>query len=350
MNTKLTILGGALFLTACLDTEAAERGYGAANGEPVIDTLDPSPPQGVFTTDGTYAVSTTLDVEAQILFPATAYDAMLILEGLRDHPAMTLFDLAEDAGVPAVGTIRSALPSALESRLYGWIDGHVQSVTTGDGTIAQVITTVLDVCHADLAELHLDSQLTIAGGAAAHRLDTVELEVQGRTLAFDVAPLAGIGVELDVPVTATCSADGALALGAHGWSFPYGKIAWQATEELVMARYGRDLRGVLGAQVGCAAMAQVVASKCFLSQCVGHAAELTAICESGLDHAVAQIRDRVEAYTVAPISLDSGTAVLAEGHIDDNRADDVTAGVWTARLDLSQGLRPAPATFTGSRQ
>ncbi len=352
MNTTLTVLGGALLLAGCVETEAdaVERGVGTPAKEPVVDTLDPAPPKGGFRTDGTYQLTSALDVEAQTLFPSTAYDAMLILEGLRDNPAMTLFDLAEDAGVPAVEEIRDALPSYLESRLYGWIDGHVQSVTTGDGTIAQVITGVLDVCHAEIAEIRLTSALTIDGADASHRLETVELEVQGRMMAFDVAPLAGIGAELDVAVDATCAPDGALSLGTHGWSYPYGKLAWQALEDMVVARYGRDLRALVGAQVNCPAMAQVVASKCYWGQCVGHAAELTEICEEGLDYGVAKIRERVEANTVAPISLDAGAAVLAEGHIDDNIADDVTGGVWTARIDLSQGLRPAPATFTGSRQ
>ena len=76
--------------------------------------LDPNATPGVVDTDGTYAMSSALDVEAQTLFPASAYDAMLLLEGLRDHPAETLFDLAEDAGVPAVGTIRDALPGRVE--------------------------------------------------------------------------------------------------------------------------------------------------------------------------------------------------------------------------------------------
>lgn len=248
-----------------------------------------------------------------------------------------------------MGTIRDAMPSALESRLYGWIDGYIQGVTTGDGTVAQVLDTVLGVCHADVAEVRLGSQLTLTGGAATHRLDTVELEVMGQALAYDVAPLAGIGAELEVDVAATCAADGALTIGAHGFGLPYGKIAWRATEDLIEARYGRDLRTVLGAQINCPAMAAVVANKCVWGQCVGHQAELTEICEAGLDRAVAELRSRVEAATVQPIALDGGTAHLADGHITDGIATDVTGGVWNARLDLGQGLRPAPATFSGAR-
>lgn len=366
MNSSLRlVLGSSLLIAgACVDTagtdsgdpgtdgdtEVTDRLTGAGTGEPVVSTINPKQPHYTVDFDGTYQLASVLDVEAQQLFPATAYDAMLILEGLRDRPAQTLFDLAEDAGVPAVGTIRDALPAAVESRLYGWIDGRIRTVTTGDGNIAQVIDTVLGVCHADIAELRLGSQLTIAGDTASHRLDTVELEVQGRALAYDIAPLAAIGAELDVAVDAACAADGALTIGAHGFSFPYGKIAWQATEDSVRARYGRDLRTLLGDQVNCPAMAAAVADECYWGYCVGHEAELEQICEAGLDRAVAEIKGRVEAATVQPIALDAGAATLTDGHITDGIASHVETGTWTARLDLGQGLRPSPATFTGERQ
>ena len=201
--------------------------------------------------------------------------------------------------------------------------------------------------------MHLDSRLALARGRATHRLDTVELEVMGHALAYDVAALAGLGVELEVtvPATVTQGATGTrLALGDHGFGLPYGRIAWRAMEDLVAARYGRDLRTVLGDQLGCPAVAAAVAGQCVLGVCVGHAADLRAICEAGLDRAVSELRTRVEAATVEPIALDAGAARLVDGAPADGVASALAAGVWTARLDLGQGLRPAPATFTGERQ
>ncbi len=357
-----TLLAGAAAMTgACIDTDGgadqADRQTLTFDNIVVSElapATDPPTTPAPLTTDGTYQLVSTLDVEAQALLPGTAYEAVQILEGLRDRPAQTMFDLAEAAGVPYVADLRAALPSALESRLYGWIDGYVQGVTTGDGTIAQVIDTVVGVCHADVAHVELGSTLAIAlatgDGVATHRLDTVTLEVQGRLLSYDVAPLAAIGAELQVPVTASVGAAGELTIGGHGFGLPYGKIAWRAIEDQVMATYGRDLRTLLGDQVNCAAMAASVASNCVLSVCVGHATELDAICEAGLDRAVLEVRNRVEAATVEPIALDGGTATLVDGDFSDHVASAVDAGVWSARLDIGNGLRSAPATFTGARE
>jgi hypothetical protein len=315
---------------------------------PLDPKAAPTPPAPLVT-NGTYQLSSTLDVEAQQLLPGTAYEAVQILEGLRDNPAMTLFDLAEEAGVPAVGTIRDALPSALESRLYGWIDGYVWGVTTGDGTIAQVIDAVLTAAHTPIGSFELASTLSVNDGIGQHRLDTVALDVAGRSFSYDVAPLAGVGFALDVPVTATVDADNHLSIGAHTFGFPYGKIAWRAMEEQVSARYGTDLRGLLGRQVNCPGMAAYVASRCYLGVCVGHESDLRSVCEAGLDYAVAKIRDKVESASVDPIALDAGTATMNDWLLSDNVCSSIDGGVWTARLDIGNGLRPAPATFSGVR-
>ncbi len=306
-------------------------------------------PPGPLATNGTYQLASTVDVEAQQLLPGTAYEAVQILQGLRDNPAETLFDLAEDAGVPAVGTIRDALPSYLESRLYGWIDGYIQGITTGDGTLAQVIDTVVGAAQTDLAHIGLDSTLSIHDGVGVHRLDTVTLALQGQSLSYDVAPLATVGVELEVPVSATVGAGDVLTIGAHGFGFPYGKIVWRAIEDQVRARYGTDLRGLLGRQVNCAGMAAYVATRCYLGVCVGHQSELNTICNAGLDHAVQKVREKVESAQVQPLALDAGTARMYDANLSDNVCSVIEDGVWTARLDVGNGLRSAPATFTGAR-
>jgi hypothetical protein len=307
-------------------------------------------PAAPMTTNGTYALASTVDVEAQALLPGSAYEAVQILQGLRDRPAETLFDLAEEAGVPAVGTIRDALPGPLESRLYGWIDGYIQGVTTGDGTIATVINSVVSAAQTDVAYIGLDSTLAINNGVAQHRLDTVTIELPGRALSYDVAPLAAVGVELDVAVTATVSESNALTLGAHAWTFPYGKLVWRAIEDQVVAQYGTDLRGLLGRQVDCAGMAADIADTCYWGQCVGHETELNQICNAGLDYAVQKVRAKVESAQVQPLALDAGTATMYDADLSDSVCSVIDSGAWTARLDLGHGLRSAPATFTGERE
>ena len=357
IETPIVTVFLAGLLTACVETaptaEHVEAGAVATGAESAPAEVIEADEQALGTV-GAYRVQSTLIVDAGALLPPTADHAVQTLEGLRDQPSATLFALADDAGVPAVATIRDALPSVLASRLDGWIDSYVRGVTTGDGTVAQVIDTVVGVCRAPIGAVELESRLTVGAGATSrHRLETVGLEVAGQAMSFDVAPLAGVGAALDVSVAATVTLDGdraTLALGDHGFGLPYGRLAWAAFDGAVRARYGRDLRGLLGDTVGCDALAASVANRCVLGVCVGHRSDLRAICEGALDRAVAQLRERVEAQAVEPIALDAGAAVMVRGAATDGFAGAIEGGVWTAQLDLGQGARPAAATFTGARE
>lgn len=363
--TLRSFLGTALLAAAtgaCVDMDAGDPTQDELASKQTIDgsgqalvltTLDPKAPTmpaQPLATNGTYQLASTVDVEAQALLPGTAYEAVQIIQGMRDNPAMTLFDLAEEAGVPAVQEIRDALPSYLESRLYGWINGYIQDYTTGDGTLAQAMETVITAAQTDVAYIHLASTLSINDGVGMHRLDNVTVELQGQSLSYDVAPLATVGVELEVAVTATVGEGDALSIGAHAWGFPYGKIAWRAIEDQIIARYGTDLRGVLGRQVNCPGMAYAIAHTCYWGECVGHETQLNAICEQGLDYAVAKARAKVESATVEPLRLDAGTANMYDWNGSDNVCSAIDNGQWTARLDIGHGLRPAPASFSGVRQ
>jgi hypothetical protein len=112
----------------------------------------------------------------------------------------------------------------------------------------------------------------------------------------------------------------------------------------VTTRFGAPPRTLLGDAVNCPAIAEVVANKCVLGACVGHRAELTEICERGLDEVIATARRKVEALRFDAIHLARGTATLVDAD-HDGRADRLTDGVWTAEIDASQGLRAVPATF-----
>ena len=98
----------------------------------------------------------------------------------------------------------------------------------------------------------------------------------------------------------------------------------------------------LGAAVNCPALASTVADKCVWGYCVGHEAQLTEICEKGLDEAVERVHAEVTATKLDLVQLDAGTAAIAA---DGNSM----TGTWTAQINAGQGLRNAPATFTATR-
>lgn len=82
--------------------------------------------------------------------------------------------------------------------------------------------------------------------------------------------------------------------------------------------------------------------------CVGHTAELTEICERGLDEVVERAHAKFLAYRFDALHLAAGTATLVDADAD-RTADALTAGRWTTEINAGQGLRAVPATFTATR-
>ena len=78
-----------------------------------------------------------------------------------------------------------------------------------------------------------------------------------------------------------------------------------------------------------------------LGVCVGHAAELTEICEAGLDEVVGRIHDKFSALRFDAIHFAAGSATITSGGL--------TNGVWTAEINAGQGLRHVPATFAATK-
>ena len=81
-------------------------------------------------------------------------------------------------------------------------------------------------------------------------------------------------------------------------------------------------------------------NKCVLGVCVGHKAELTSICEAGLDEVVSRIHDQFSALEFDAIHFAAGTATIT--------STGLTNGTWTAEINAGQGLRHVPATFTAT--
>src|SRR5262249_50447168 len=114
-------------LAACVpaadhvDTDPSDPSDPSDPADPDHPTNPPVEP----TANGTYQVRSQYDVTAEAVLPEPAFEMVGTLRSFSTAPAHTLLDLAEDAGVPAVETIRDALPSSLESRLEGWIDEQI---------------------------------------------------------------------------------------------------------------------------------------------------------------------------------------------------------------------------------
>jgi hypothetical protein len=318
-----------------------------ADDAPGKDTVDPSrPPEPAHATArGVYQVHSVFDVTVEVVLPQPAYELVATFRDFSTAPAHTLIDLAGDAGVPAVSELRAALPDVLESRFEGWIDDQIEAVAISGVPVTQVAAELAALGETALTQFAVDSELVIEGAAATHRLTRLDFAPAGLDASFSLAGLpASIGT---ATATAAC-ARGALALGDHRFGIPFGGYAWQALESVAAARYGAGVRAMLGAAVDCPAIADAVASKCVLGLCVGHRDLIDELCERGLDEVVGLARRRVEEVRFDAIRLAAGTTGLA-GADGAGVATRLTGGVWTAEIDAGQGLRPAPATFTGAR-
>jgi hypothetical protein len=323
-----------------------DHGTGPDDDAP-IGPVGPSPtdPPAQATARGAYRVRTVFDVTANAVLPEPAYEVVATLRDFSTAPAHTLLDLAEYAGVPAVSELRAALPASLENKLEGWIDDQIEAVTINGVPVTQIAGEIAALGETTLTQFAADGELAINGPAATHRLTTIDFTPAGLDVKL---PLGILPADIVAATTTARCDDGALALGDHRFGIPFGTYAWRALESVTTAQYGAGVRALLGQAVNCPAVATAVANKCVLGVCVGHRAQLTEVCERGLDEVVARAQAKVEAIRFDAIRLEAGTATLADVDAA-GVAHRLTGGVWTAQIDASQGLRPVPATFTGAR-
>lgn len=309
------------------------------------------PPPGI-TVSGGYALVSPMDLTVGAVLPAPIADYVDVLRQLRDDPGNAFFDLLEDAGVPLVSELRAVLPDSLESKVGGWISDAITAPFRDE------IDLVLDLADTALARFELVSELDLpapdrAGRClATHTLRAVRFRVDGRDV--DIASPVGLASRADATIgRGSGGADASLTLGSHAFGLAYGDLAYQLLERVAEERYGTTLRGALGELADCPGVAAEVAAKCILSVCVGHKAELEALCEKGLDKAIEKLREELGGLRFDAVSFAGGTAAMydvrADGGGEDGALDRIAGGVWTASLNLGQGPRSVPATFTGAR-
>jgi hypothetical protein len=79
--------------------------------DPPVVIPDPVP------LSGTYSVVSRFEVPAAAAAPGPLGDALGLIHGMAENPARALLDTAEEAGVPALGTLRLLLPGTLEAKV-----------------------------------------------------------------------------------------------------------------------------------------------------------------------------------------------------------------------------------------
>jgi hypothetical protein len=312
------------------------------------DTRDPvgTPADPVAFKSGPYQLVTRVDFTVEAILPAQAELVVSTLRELSTNPAHALISLADDAGVPAVGTLYGVLPGPLADRLEGWINDEIAKIKIDGKPFTEYAAQPAALADTALTHFAVDSELTIHDETATHRLTALDLAPAGLDVKLPIGGLAGEVLTQETSVFVAGA--GAVMLGEQHFGLNYGEYAWQGLEAASHVRLGAGVREALGDAIHCGTIAHSVAGKCVLGVCVGHEAELTSICEGGLDAAVDLAHDRMAAMRLEALHLASGQATLVDDD-GDGVGDRITGGTWQAEMNLGLGLRHTPATFTGAR-
>jgi hypothetical protein len=332
----MKLLFACSLLAGCvLPTHGSDRGDDVDVG----DDVPPPPPPPVAA--GSYQVTSKIDVTAEAVLPEPAAQLVATLRDFSVEPAHTLIELADDAGVPAIGELRALLPDMLENKLEGWLDEEIAKVRIGGAPVTELAGDAAALAETALTQFALDSELVIEGTHATHRLTAIDLAPAGIQ--------TRIALEVEIARSATvASRGGTLSIGDHRFSLEYGEYLWRATDAAIAAQYGAGIRAAIGGAVNCPHIAETIANKCVLGVCVGHADLLEELCEAGLDEVVDIAHDKVAALRFDVLHFAAGRSRLVDSS-GDGVADALAGGVWTAEINAGFGLRPVPATFAAAR-
>jgi hypothetical protein len=344
------------------DDGAADDGDGTGDtGDDGGDTADDGapPPDPIA---GQYEITTTYNVTEVPAVPGLVGSSLSILADLNEDPGGTLLDLLDQFNVPILDQLLALLPDVLLEPLVGFINDFLFDRLIAQIPAAEAFTTLV----ADLSELltHFEvvsvldvSEIDASDAVVAtHRLSGVRFEWRGQDVLVDTPELLDeITVARDVTGSVSLGGgDGVLTLGEHAFHLPLGDFAIIGINLALQQTLGfANLRALLGALFDCPALAESVANRCLGPICVGHQAELEAVCESGLDLVAAQLEERLTTIDFTEIRFDSGDAVLrdaAEGNTRDGLIDLMEGGSWRSRVAVDGAVAvPLPSPFVGRR-
>lgn len=299
---------------------------------------------GPFKTDP-YPIVNQVDITAEVFLPGQAELVVSTLRELSIDPAHALITIADEAGVPAVGTLYNLLPGILKDQLEGWINTEIAKVKINGVSITTYAGQIAGLADTALTHFTVDSELTFHGPTATHRITALDLTPTGINFKLPIGGLAGDLLSQDASVF--LATNGTVKLGEQHFGLEYGEYAWEGLEAASLALFGGDIRGALGNAINCPNLAHNIADKCVFTVCVGHEAELTAICEGGLDAIVNFAHDRMAALRLDVLHLASGQGQLVDDN-GDGAFDRITGGTWQAELNLGLGLRPTTASFASA--
>lgn len=321
-----------LVVAACGTEDPTVPTYGEGLGTPDNPIPQDSVPYTAHTL--TSAPSSALAAKA------TALSAPLRQFALT--PGHSLLTIAAQASPEELATL-DALSSSLRSRLDGWIDTEIDKVAV-DGMRARAVAGELaDFTEATVTHWSLESTLSFTPTKTTHTLNALSFRLAGLDI---VVPVGGLGGDAAVQkVALTVGEGGALTFGEHTFKVELGAHAWHGINLAMEQQAGAGVDAALTAAASCKALGQAVSLHCYSGVCVGHAAEISTLCERSLATLTQQVGASVTAVDISAIHLMGGSAHLLDEN-GDGLGNRIDTGVWTPDAVLGIG----GATFTAQAE
>jgi len=320
-------------LAACGTTEETEPTYGEGLGTPE----NPIPQDGVL-----YKVHTQTSAPSASL-QAEATSITTSLRQFSQTPAHTMLGLAKQAAPEELATL-DALSSTLRTRLEGWIDAEIDLVPVDGMHARQVASGMADMAEATITHFSLESTLSFSPTKTMHTLDALSFRLSG----FDVVvPVGGLAGDAAVQhVALTVGEAGALTFGDQTFGIDFAAHAWHGINLGMTTLLGTGVDTALSNGANCPALAHAVSLKCVSGVCVGHAAELTSLCQHSIASMVNAFGNDFATVDVSAIRFTSGTAHLVDEN-GDGLANRIDTGAWTVDPGLGLGGAMFTATAPG---
>jgi hypothetical protein len=268
-------------------------------------------------------------VKLQLAAPEVT-QVIAAVRALAENPARAV--LARPGGTQLLATI----PAAVRGNVEGYLNTELDKIKIGSKTLRAYTADVARFTQEVLAEVVIDSSLSITPEGAVHSL--VDLSFSPADVPVTVTIGGSSTDSLVQRPKAEVAVGGALALGEQKFGLGFGTHAWQAINLASETIYGKDL-SIFTSAVNCTTIAQAVAARCVSGTCVGHATEIAQFCTSALTGMVADAGTQLSAVKMTSFKL-SGSAKLVDDN-GDGIADRITNGTWNPQLDVGS----ATATF-----
>jgi hypothetical protein len=320
--------------------------------------------------DGTYEVTTELDLAASGMLGDTVGGTLVLLSNFHDDPAGTLIGLLVLYDVPIITQVYDLLPGALEDELEGWLNDAVfDSLFAGLPAVEGVVDLIDDLASIT-RNVEMKTELVLghpgAGGGMEghHELSSFGFTYSGFTARIPVPDFAADLTAADpharmlvVDSPNPAAPQALLEIDRHAFGIPYGEMMFSAIQDFIYAPLGvTSLGELLNRWIPCAGIASAVGDHCIWGACVNDfvsESEIASVCTDGLNLLGALVEDQIRSLRIDLLDFDMGRCEMYDvGYSDasgDFVIDALADGNWVTHVTMNGQSYTLESPFEAQR-